>query len=108
MSWLWICGLPWPSIWDAFTAIGTVAMAITTVVIIYQNKREHQDAFRPICVLVPDDGLDQFARRDVVQCYEEAGKPGQFYLVKCAIRNIGGGAALHLRLIVRFSQHPGI
>jgi hypothetical protein len=83
-------------------------MAITTVVIIYQNKREHQDAFRPICVLVPDVGLDQFARRDVVQCYEEAGKPGKFYLVKCAIRNIGGGAALHLRLIVRFSQHPGI
>jgi hypothetical protein len=59
-------------------------------------------------VLVPDDGLDQFARRDVLQPLEESGKPGKFYLVKCAIWNIGGGPALHLRLVARFSQHPGI
>ena len=108
MTWQSIHSLPWSSIWDAFTAIGTVAMAITTAVIIYQNRREHQDAFRPICVLVPEEGLDQFARRDVLQCHEEPGKPGKYYLVKCGIQNVGGGPALGLRLIARFSQHPGI
>lgn len=100
--------MTWSAVWEAFAAIGTVAMAVTTGWIIRQNRQEHQDTFRPICVLVPNDGLDQFARRDIVQCHEDSAKPGKFFLVKCEIKNIGGGPALSLRLAVRFSGHPGI
>jgi hypothetical protein len=51
--------------WDALTAIGTVSMAVTTLFVIVQGRRlrkddyqHHQDAFRPICVLTPYDGVD--------------------------------------------------
>ena len=57
----------WPTVWDVFTAIGTVAMAVTTAVIIYQNRRQHRDALRPICMLVPENGLEQFARAKIVE-----------------------------------------
>lgn len=78
--------MTWSTFWDAFTAVGTVAMAVTTVLVIRQNTQEHQDRFRPICVLVPDDGLDHFARRNIVQCHEDSARPGKFYLLKCGVK----------------------
>lgn len=99
--------MTWSTAWEASTAVGTVAMAVTTVLVIRQNRRQHQDAFRPICVLVPDDGLNQSARLHILQKYEEPGKPDKFYNVRCSLRNIGVGPALQVRLIVRFSSRPG-
>ena len=98
--------MTWTTIWDAFTAIGTVAMAATTGWIILQNKRQHQDALRPVCVLVPDEGLDQFARRDIVKHYEEPNNPTKFFLIHSGVKNIGGGPAVKLRLVMRFSTNP--
>lgn len=100
--------MSWPAVWDAFTAIGTVAMAVTTVLVIRQGKQQHRDVFRPICVLVPDNGFDRFGRQGILECLDERGASGKFYRVRAAIRNIGGGPALNLRLIVRFAQRPDI
>ena len=106
MTWQWIHSLPWSSIWDAFTAIGTIAMAVTTAVIIYQNRREHQDAFRPICVLVPDQGTDAVARRDIVQHHEEPNNPTKYLKALCSVNNIGAGPAVKLRLVFRSLVNP--
>jgi hypothetical protein len=106
MTWQWIHSLPWSSIWDAFTGVGTVAMAVTTAVIIYQNWRQHQDAFRPICVLVPDHGTDAIARRGVVEHHEEPNNPTKYLNVLCSVKNIGTGPAVRLRLVFRSLINP--
>ncbi len=98
--------MTWTAVWEGATAVGTIAMAVTTGVVIRQNKRHHQDAFKPICVLVPDEGLDTFARRDVVQHHEESNNPSKFFLVRCAVKNIGGGPAVKLRLGMGFPPNP--
>jgi hypothetical protein len=99
--------MTWPTIWDAFTAIGTVAMAVTTGLVIRRSKQEHRDTFRPICMLVPDEGLDAISRRGIVKCYEEPNNPAKAYLVQCSVKNIGSGPALNLRIVVRFSTSSG-
>ena len=98
--------MTWATCWDAATAIGTIAMAVTTGIVIRQNKRHHRDALKPVCVLVPDEGLDTFARRDVVQHHEEPNNPTKFFLVRCAVKNIGGGPAVKLKLTMRFPPNP--
>jgi hypothetical protein len=98
--------MTWPTVWDAFTAIGTVAMAITTAVIIYQNRREHQDAFRPICVLVPDKGTDAVARRGIVDHHEEPNNPTKYLKVLGSVKNIGAGPAVKLTLVFRSLINP--
>ncbi|MGB8479885.1 MAG: hypothetical protein WCE63_13805 [Acidobacteriaceae bacterium] len=98
--------MTWATFWDAFTAVGTVAMAFATWWVIRQNKRQHQDAFRPICVLVPDDGQDAVARRGVVNCHTEPDNPYPFFLVKGSVKNIGCGPALRLTLTIRFLHNP--
>ena len=96
----------WPTLWDAFTAIGTVAMAVTTGIIIFQNRRQHQDSFRPLCVLVPDKGTDAVARRAIVQHHEEANNPTNYLEVLCSVKNIGTGPAVKLTLIFRSLINP--
>lgn len=94
----------WNSICEALTAFGTVAMAVTTWVVIRQNKQEHQDAIRPICELVPDKELaGPFVRYKIVQHYEEPNDPTKYFLVTCGVKNIGNGPAMNLRLVMRFS-----
>ena len=105
--------MTWATFWDAFTAIGTVAMAGSTLWVIRQNKsqrkdiaRQHQDTFKPVCVLVPDEGLETNALARVLLPYQEAGSPWKFYIVKCSVQNIGTGPATRLRLWVHFPTTP--
>lgn len=96
--------MTWATFWDAATAMGTIAMAGTTLWVIRQSKQDHQDAIRPICELVPDKGLaGPFVRYDVVQRYEEPNDPTKYFLVTCGVKNIGNGPAMNLRLVMRFS-----
>jgi hypothetical protein len=98
-------------IWDAATAIGTIAMAVTTGIVIRQNRRQrqdmarqHQDTFKPVCVLVPDKGLaGASVRCDIVQCLIDPGDPLKYFRVSCGVKNIGCGPAMNLRLAMRFS-----
>lgn len=74
----------WPDFWSAFTAIGTIAMAVTTFFTIRQGRkilkndeqqrndfeqqrkdteRQHQDSLKPICCLMPYGRVDQFFYR---------------------------------------------
>jgi hypothetical protein len=55
----------WSDLWSFGTAAGTLALAGATYAIIRQGKqqreeaqKQHQDRFRPICMLVPFDGID--------------------------------------------------
>lgn len=96
----------WQAIADALTAAGTIAMAVTTGIVIRQNQRHHQDAFRPVCILVPDEGLDAFARREIVEHHEEPNNPAKFFRIHCGVKNVGGGPAIKLRLVMRFSGNP--
>lgn len=99
--------MTWPTFWEAATAVGTIAMAVTTGWVIWQNRDYHRDAFRPICILVPEDGTEQFARAQVVQPREEPNeRVSAYYLVKTGVRNVGAGPALHLRLLIRFPMNP--
>lgn len=99
--------MTWSTAWEAFTAIGTVAMAATTGWVIRQNRNYHRDSFRPFCILVPCEGLEQFARGEIVQCHEEPNRPiKHYYCVKGGVKNVGGGPALHLRLLIRFPMNP--
>ena len=94
--------MTWPTFWDAFTAIGTVAMAMTTALIIRQNRRQHQETSRPICALVPEKGTDASGRRDILQVHQEPNDPARYFLVHCDVKNVGGGPAVKLKLRVTF------
>jgi hypothetical protein len=98
--------MTWATAWDAFTGIGTMAMAGATYWVIRQNKQHHQDSFKPVCVLVPDEGLDALARRGIVQHHEEPNNPTKNFLVRCSVKNIGGGPAVKLRIVMRLPGNP--
>jgi len=102
--------------WDALTAVGTVSMAVTTVIVIRQGRRlrkdddqHHRDTFKPICVLTPYDGVDPRHWRDtLLTVHTDAPRPGfGMVAIKCALRNIGCGPALNLRLLFRFHDMGG-
>ena len=99
------------TLWDAATAIGTIAMAVTTSIVIRQNKRQrqdlalqHEDTFKPVCVLVQEKELTgTFDRSDIVQCLVDPNDPLKYFRVTCGVKNIGCGPAMNLRLVMRFS-----
>jgi hypothetical protein len=99
------------TIWDAATAFGTVAMAVTTAIVMRQNMwqrqdiaRQHRDAFKPVCVFVPNKRLaGPFDRSDIVQCLVDPNDPLKYFRVTCGVKNIGCGPAMNLRLVMRFS-----
>lgn len=103
--------------WDALTAIGTVSMALATLVVILQSRRlrrdddrHHQDQFRPICVLTPYDGVDPRPYRSelLTTVTRDESRP-RFGIVevRCALRNIGPGPALNVRIAFRLHSLGG-
>ena len=103
--------MTYTTLWDAATAIGTIAMAVTTGIVIRQNRqqregieRQHQDTFKPVCVLVPEIPLaGPTDRSEIVQRLESPyGRMG-YYSVTCGVKNIGCGPAMNLRLVMCFS-----
>jgi|ERR1700688_3451863 len=103
--------------WEALTAIGTVAMAATTVIVILQGRRlrrdeerRHQDGFRPICILTPYNGIDPQFRRDTLLAIYFGGSealPFGIVEIHCALRNIGTGPALNVGIEFRFMDMNG-
>jgi hypothetical protein len=101
--------------WEALTAIGTVAMAVTTVVVIFQGRRlrkdderRHQDEFRPIVILTPYDGVDpQFRRDSLLAIFDQSSSDFGTVAINCALRNIGSGPALNVAIKFRFMDMNG-
>jgi hypothetical protein len=101
---------------EAWTAIGTVAMAVTTFVVVLQggwnrrdDERRHRDGLRPICLLTPFDGVDPRPyRSELLAVDTDASRPGFGIIeVRCALRNIGPGPALNLRIALRIHTLGG-
>lgn len=91
-------------LWEAATAIGTMAMSAFTYGVIRQNRRQRQDAARPILLLTPFDGVVP-ANRSALLAPRSTGSMSEnvhSYLIHCALKNVGVGPALHVRLQLRF------
>jgi hypothetical protein len=107
----------WANLWSSLTAVGTIGMAVATDTIIRQGKQEradverhHRDQFRPVCVLLPYDGVDRReCRHKLVETVAPPPQPSSFgtVAVKCGLRNIGTGPALRLRMSFRFLDIGG-
>jgi hypothetical protein len=100
----------WNDFWTALTSVGTVAMAFTTLWVIRKNKQHHQDSFKPICVLVPEHGVDPgYGRAEIIKCQEVAANDSSHgtFEVHCALKNIGVGPALNVRMELRIRGFDG-
>ncbi len=91
----------WTTLWNALTAIGTFGMAGTTYWVIRQNRKFHQDECRPVCALVPVNPADTLDRGTILRTADRRQGLEQDFQIWCAIKNIGNGPALHLRLHVQ-------
>lgn len=94
----------WSALWEAATAAGTMAMSVFTFVVILQNKRQHQDALRPLLALVPFDGVDPLDRSTLLSPRLISGPLGgeRSFNIQCALENIGAGPALNVKVYFRF------
>ena len=101
---------------EAWTAIGTVAMAVATFVVVMQgwlnrrdDERRHRDGLRPVCVLTPFDGVDPRPyRSELLAVGRDESRPGFGIVeVRCALRNIGPGPALNVRIAFRLHSLGG-
>jgi len=74
-------------------------------------RRQHENEFRPICMLVPYDGIDPwYQRRDLLEfCDNDPPNPRFAKLkLKCALRNIGRGPATDLKIMLRLMDKAGV
>lgn len=73
-------------------------------------RRRHEDEFRPICMLVPYDGVDPwYQRRDLLAfCDDDPPNPrfGKLIL-NCFLRNIGNGPAIDVKIMLRLVDKGG-
>jgi hypothetical protein len=109
----------WADAWIALTALGTLALAIATFRVIRQGQqqrrdaeRQHQDRFKPICVLAPYDGVDPWDQRGALiranAPTPSANKSFGTIEVHCILQNVGTGPALNLKLKFRFLDMDGL
>ena len=103
-------------LWDALTGVGTLALAIATFFVILQgrterrdNERHHRDSLRPICMLTPYAGVDPAVGRSTLLTVQpDVPRPGVgMVTLDCALRNVGPGPALNLRLMIRLHDLGG-
>lgn len=89
------------------------AAARQTDVVKEQNadlRRQHEDEFRPICMLVPYDGVDPwYQRRDLLVFDDDDPTNSRFGKLKfnCFLRNIGHGPATDVKILLRLMDKGG-
>ena len=99
--------------WTAVSAIATATAAFATFVAagvtalmaamthrsIEQTKEHHRDAFRPLVVFMPYDGIDPQDRKSLVEFKGASeGNEAHALWLHGTLQNIGVGPALNLRL----------
>ncbi len=101
---------------NTWTAVGTIAMAVATFVVVRQGRqhrkddgRRHQDSYKPICLLTPYEGVDPQHRRDTLLAIADQQTSAGFGVVeiRCALRNVGSGPALNVGIMFRFLDMNG-
>ena len=73
-------------------------------------RRRHEDEFKPVCMLVPYDGVDPWHKRDtLLATYDDpSATPGYGIIeLRCNIRNVGSGPALNVAIRFRFRDMSG-
>jgi hypothetical protein len=92
--------------WTAVGAVATAAAALITAWMaamtrgsIRQTQRHHRDAFRPLVVFMPYDGIDPQARKELID-FKATVEGSRVYALELrgTLQNIGVGPALNLRL----------
>lgn len=85
-------------------------MAVATFVVVLQgwwnrrdDERRHRNGLRPVCILTPFDGVDPRPYRNELLAVDvDSSRPGFGIVeVRCALRNIGHGPALNVRIAFR-------
>jgi hypothetical protein len=107
----------WADLWSFATAVGTIGLAGATYAIIRQGmqqreeaQKQHQDRFRPICMLVPPGGVDSPNERGDLLRKSDISTDNPFLravAIGCLLRNIGVGPALNLRISFKFLDMNG-
>lgn len=112
--------------WNAVIAICTAFAAIFTAVMAWftrrsiveshaqyektraQSDQHHQDAFRPVVVLSPFEGVEPEDRSNVI-CFDSAvgSDERRFVRISGILRNVGTGPALGIRLHFCAMGKPG-
>lgn len=117
--WAHLCSFMhhWSDVWSFLTAIGTVGMTVATYAIIRQGKhqredarQQHRDRFKPICILMPYNGVDPWNKRcQLIEKIDPSLDNPSFgtLAIKCVLRNVGTGPALKLRIKFRFPDMKG-
>jgi hypothetical protein len=115
------------TMWDIITTVFTALAAIATAVMAYltyqaikesqgqrqetndhfaqvreQDRKKHEDTFRPLLVLIPNGFEDKSDRTMIVS----AKNGGLALVVSGLVRNIGVGPALNIRLSLRGDGRP--
>jgi hypothetical protein len=73
-------------------------------------RRRHEDEFRPICMIVPHDGVDPwYQRRDLLVFGDDDPPNSRFGKLKlnCFLRNVGHGPATDLKIFLRLMDKGG-
>lgn len=103
----------------AAAAVATAFMAVFTGIAIKSGQRQfrdaqarseehHRDAFRPVVVLSPFEGIEPEDRSNVIQFDAAAGSDERrFVRIAAILRNVGAGPALKVRLLFRAMSKPG-
>ena len=97
-------------IWDALTAVGTLAMSVTTAWLILEGRWQHCERLQPMCVLSPYSGVDDWDRRRALITAVNPSQDHQGYgklEIHCRLQNVGLGPALNLRIKFRFLDMLG-
>jgi hypothetical protein len=97
--------------YDCVTAVATILMAVATFCVVRQNnkilknnKKFHEDNLKPICIFVPNGGIDRFSRENILKCgsIESDNLSRGKYVIHGILKNIGNGPAINVKLIISF------
>lgn len=92
--------MTWSLVWEAFTAVGTVAVAVTTVAVIRQKQAATPGSFGQFGFSCRNSA-DAFGRRDLLQLTRSPRSDKVFHNCLRSEEH-GGGPAVQLRLRLKF------
>jgi hypothetical protein len=83
------------AIFTACLAYWTYRMAKATADTVRQSERHHQDSFKPICMLLPEGGVDPLTREGLFEAMGASPSDPRHreVAIHWALKNVGSGPA---------------